>query len=428
MSSNFAIKSQNNNLQLLIALLIAAMDFFHLGIIYPLFAEMMVEPSGTMFWGSQPWERSMIYAAFIAAFPFGQFIGSPYLGKLSDHYGRRTILFYTVAGSGVGMAMCALGVQVSSPLLILIGRLLGGLMGGNLSLAYAAIVDLSNPQTKVKNLSLIPLATASGFTLGPLMTGLLGTQKSISFFGPSLSLWVASAFSLISWCAIWKFEDKKPDLNVERSAKKSLLLQDKKLWRPISIVFLMITANFLLVQFIGPFAIDIFKENLTGVSWIYVNLSLSVAFGHIFLTRNLASIASPRVLLPWALGALACALIAVSLSASLLILHMTLAIAMICCAVAYTNVMAFLSDHADANRQGEIMGLGVSAQCLAEWLPPICLGAFTASFSALPFLCGSAACLMGMALLPKKAKALFLNSGLDGRGGRSGQSAKFSLV
>ena len=64
--------------QLAIALFTAALDFFHLGLVYPIFAELVMNPNGNFFLGEQEGLRNITYAVFIAAFPLGQFIGSPF--------------------------------------------------------------------------------------------------------------------------------------------------------------------------------------------------------------------------------------------------------------------------------------------------------------------------------------------------------------
>lgn len=390
--------ASERRLQLIIALITAGMDFFHLGLVYPIFSELIVAPSSAIAWGNESWQRSLIYASLIGAFPFGQCIGSPILGKLSDSYGRRRLLFITVAGSAFGMAICAMGVLYNLPWIILCGRLLGGIMGANLSLAYAAIIDLSTPDTKVKNLALIPLITAAGFVLGPLMVGLLGTDPAIPALGGSLPLWIAVALSIFNWGLLWLLKDYSPDI-AKSPSKGSILFRTKGLWKPAFVVFLMVSANFLLVQYIGPFSINQLNSDLETVSWLYVNLSISVAVGHLVITRTLASITTPQLVLPWSLGLLACALVAVANATTLLGLHITLSLAMLCCAVAYTNVFAYLSDQVGLDQQGEMMGLGVSMQCLAEWMPPLAVGIFAIKYPELPMISGAIACIIGTSIL-----------------------------
>lgn len=389
---------KGRNFQLFIALTAAAINFFHLGLVYPIFSQMVIQPSGGLAWGSEEWQRTLTYSFFIATFPFGQFISSPLLGRLSDRTGRKKLLFFTVAGSGLGIALCGWGILSLNPALVLVGRLFGGLMGANLSLAYAAIINLSTPNNKVRNLALIPLSTATGFCLGPLLSGLLGNSYPIT-----LPLWIAILASGINWAAIWLFQDTAP-----AAAEKAtpLLATNPMLLRPLLLTFLMLSANFLLVQFLGPFSIHQVGVDLASVSWLYVNVCIAVGMDHLALTRNMASFAQPKTLLPWSLAALALSLALVSFSSSMQNLHFTTCLAMLCCAVAYTNAFAYLSEHASAERQGEIMGLGVSTQCLGEWLPPLCVGSFAAGFPATPMLAGAFFCLLGIGLLQTANKQL----------------------
>lgn len=387
---------KNRVFQIVIALITAGMDFFHLGLVYPIFAEMVASPE--LGWAADSWQRSMLYAILIGAFPFAQCIGSPILGKMSDVYGRRQLLFYSVAGSALGMAVCAFGVLFILPWVIIGGRLLGGLMGANLSLAYAAIVDMSTEKTKVKNLSLIPLTTSIGFVMGPLLVGLLEINPAIAALGASIPLWIATLLSMCNWGLLWLFEDSSTATKKE-TKERSILLQNKRLAIPLLVAFLMISANFLLVQYIGPYAINVLNGDLSTVSWLYVNLCVAVSIGHLALTRTLASVASPKSILPWSLVALACSLIVLGNMSTLLGLHIIIAIAMLCCAVAYTNVFAYLSDQVSPNQQGEIMGLGVSTQCLAEWVPPIAVGMFTMQYPALPMFVGAIGSLLGVSIL-----------------------------
>ncbi len=386
---------QLSRYQLFAALMTAALDFFHLGLVYPIFSEIIANNSIQL--ADSALSRAILYSSLIAAFPLGQFIGSPYLGKLSDRYGRRRILLITIAGSGIGMAICGLGVMNSNAWLILLGRIFGGIMGANLSLAYALIVDSSQSNEKVKNMALIPLSTSLGFGIGPLITGLTG---NVQIFLPFA---IAICLSLLNWIlAYGLIQDRMRLVQKLQKERKRSLLSERRTWKPLILTFLMITANFLLVQFVGPYSTIQLGADIETVSWIYVNLSVSVGVGHIFLTRRIASIANPETVLPWSLGATAIALLAVGQTTTLLSLHVTISIAMLCCAVAYTNVFANLSNSVDNDQQGEVMGLGVSVQCLAEWLPPLCLGIFVVSYPAMPMIAGAIAGLLGLMILLKR--------------------------
>ena len=53
--------------------------------------------------GTEPFNATPVtYGWLIASFSIMQFIFSPILGKLSDKYGRRPILFLSLIGTGIG--------------------------------------------------------------------------------------------------------------------------------------------------------------------------------------------------------------------------------------------------------------------------------------------------------------------------------------
>eukprot|EP00093_Oithona_nana_P005982 05982.XXX_126793_124899_1 [CDS] Oithona nana genome sequencing. len=99
-------------------------------------------------------------------FSFLQFIASPLIGGLSDHFGRRPMLLLSTAGVAISYA---LWVNASSFKLFVLARIIGGLSKGNVSLATAIIADVSGPKTRQKGMALIGIAFSIGFLVGPLV-------------------------------------------------------------------------------------------------------------------------------------------------------------------------------------------------------------------------------------------------------------------
>jgi DHA1 family tetracycline resistance protein-like MFS transporter len=107
---------------------------------------------------------TVIYAA-------GQFIAAPLMGKLGDRYGRRPVLLISLLGQAIGYLIFGVGGALG---VLFLARLIGGITGGNLSTASAYIADVSKPEERARNFTLIGMAWAFGLILGPAAGGALG--------------------------------------------------------------------------------------------------------------------------------------------------------------------------------------------------------------------------------------------------------------
>ncbi len=119
----------------------------------------------------------------------GQFLAAPLMGKLGDRFGRRPVLLLSILGQGLGYLVFAGGGALW---VLFLGRLIGGITGGNLSTAGAYIADVSKPEERTKNFAMIGTAWSLGLILGPAAGGLLGT---LSLAAPA---YVAAAVSFLN--------------------------------------------------------------------------------------------------------------------------------------------------------------------------------------------------------------------------------------
>ena len=113
-----------------------------------------------------------------------QFIFAPIWGGLSDRYGRKPILFLTLTGTAVGYF---LWIMAGDFWLLLLSRMIGGMAGGNLSVATAAIADVTTREKRSKGMAFVGIAFGLGFVLGPALGGLASqwdwSGSELVFFG-----------------------------------------------------------------------------------------------------------------------------------------------------------------------------------------------------------------------------------------------------
>lgn len=124
------------------------------------------------------------------AFAFMQFLCAPVLGNLSDRYGRRPVLLFSLFGFGIDYILIALAPSIGW---LFVGRIIAGITGASFTTASAYIADISAPADRAKNFGMIGAAFGLGFIIGPVIGGLLGSLGSRAPFI------AAAALSLLNW-------------------------------------------------------------------------------------------------------------------------------------------------------------------------------------------------------------------------------------
>jgi multidrug resistance protein len=170
-----------------------------------------------------------------------QFIAAPALGKISDHVGRRPVLLASVFGSAIGYFIFGIGGALW---ILFLSRLIDGITGGNISTASAYIIDVSKPEERTKNFTLLGMAYGIGFILGPALGGVLGQWNL------NAPVYLAGLIFLVSTALVYFLLPES--LPRERRAASRLRLKDlnpfasvaQMLFRPRLGLILLIVALF----------------------------------------------------------------------------------------------------------------------------------------------------------------------------------------
>jgi DHA1 family tetracycline resistance protein-like MFS transporter len=118
-----------------------------------------------------------------------QFLFAPVLGNLSDKYGRRPILLFSLLGFGLDYLLLAFAPSIGW---LFVGRIIAGITGASMTTASAYIADISTPETRAQNFGMIGAAFGLGFIVGPMIGGLLGEM------GPRIPFLVAAGLALLN--------------------------------------------------------------------------------------------------------------------------------------------------------------------------------------------------------------------------------------
>jgi DHA1 family tetracycline resistance protein-like MFS transporter len=124
------------------------------------------------------------------AYAIMQFVCAPILGNLSDRYGRRPVLLFSLLGFGIDYIFLALAPSIAW---LFVGRVIAGITGASFTTASAYVADISAPDKRAQNFGMIGAAFGLGFIAGPLIGGLLGQ------FGSRVPFIAAAVLTLLNW-------------------------------------------------------------------------------------------------------------------------------------------------------------------------------------------------------------------------------------
>ncbi len=161
------------------------------------------------------------YGALVVAYGVMLFFCAPLLGALSDRFGRRPLLLWSLLG--LGFHFLLLAIAPSLPVMLL-ARVVGGTAGASFSVANAYASDITPPEGRARSFGFIGAAFGLGFIFGPVIGGLLGSVDL------HLPFYVAAGLSLLN--AIYGFfvvpeslpSDRRSPFSLARSNPFSALI------------------------------------------------------------------------------------------------------------------------------------------------------------------------------------------------------------
>jgi MFS transporter, DHA1 family, tetracycline resistance protein len=159
-----------------------ALDAIALGVIAPVFVPLIES-----FMHQDVRRAAAVVGGFGTVFALMQFVWAPFLGVLSDRFGRKPIIVLSNLGMAVDYAVMALAPNLAW---LLIGRVVSGITSANATAAGAYIADTTPPEKRAGAYGMIGAAFGLGFVLGPAIGGLCGQVN------PRLPFWVAGALCL----------------------------------------------------------------------------------------------------------------------------------------------------------------------------------------------------------------------------------------
>ena len=146
-------------------------------------------------------------AAYLSTFfSIGTLIAVMALGRLSDKLGRRKILALTLLLSVCAQTATGFALALKSYALLALIRFIAGIAAGNISVAQAAIADITPLHERSRSMVIIGVAFGAGFAFGPAL------GAAITFLFPSEPLLpialVAASLNLLNLLLLlFKFKE-----------------------------------------------------------------------------------------------------------------------------------------------------------------------------------------------------------------------------
>ncbi len=348
------------------------LDMLALGLIMPILPKLVAS-----FLDNDTARAARVFGLFGTAWALMQFVFSPVLGGLSDHYGRRPVVLLSNFGLGADYVLMALAPSL---IWLFVGRVISGITSASISTAFAYIADLTPADRRAAIFGKIGAAFGVGFVLGPALGGVLGD------IDPRLPFWAAAGLSFTN--ALYGFFILPESLPPERRApfrwKTANPLGALRLLRSDRVLAGLSAANFLgqVAHVVLPSTFVLYTSYRYGWDAKTVGLTLAIVgicagavqgFGVSRIVRQLGE--RGALLFGGTCGAIGFVVFGVAPTGPLLWLGIPV---MALWGVAGAATQALMTRLVGADQQGRLQGATSSVQSVAQLVGPFL---FTLTFS-----------------------------------------------
>jgi DHA1 family tetracycline resistance protein-like MFS transporter len=303
-----------------------------------------------------------------AVYSVFQFMASPFLGALSDKYGRRPLLIYSQIGSMLGFLLLG---WASAVWMLIASRVIDGISGGNITIAAAYVADVSEPKDRASAMGVIGVAFGLGFMLGPFIGGELA-----ALWGKAAPAFGAAIFSCIS-VLLTIFYLKEPVIHRSTKEGKKGLAMTIEYFRTKNLrTFLLIFFFFAL-----PFALYVsmfslyahleldFNERDVGRFLAYVGFLGIIWQGVVIrpLVKKMGELFSVRL----GMVCLAVGLLLIVLAENWLQLALVAFIFSFGSGITRVVISSLITQAAPPDKKGSVLGVSASLESLSRIIGPV---------------------------------------------------------
>lgn len=363
----------------------------------------------------------VLFGGVVASlFSLLQFLLSPFWGSLSDHRGRRPVLLWTVGGTAFGYLVW---VFSGSFWLFVLSRVIGGIFGGNISVATAAVADVTTREERSKAMGLVGAAFGLGLVTGPMIGALamrFDPLAGCTAFGmnpfsfPALLSLILSVVNLL-WIAR-RFKEPLDEAHRQKTAAertrnplRAIYDLSNPVIRKINLIAFVHSVAFVSLEVTLTYlAADRFNYNAkqNGVLLAYLGVCSILTQG--VLVRRMLKKSNENSILRTGLFTELLGLLAIGFASSTGMLYLGIALAAIGAGFVNPATSGLISLHASNSEQGKAIGVFRSLGALSRAITPIVAGLIYWGLSGTSlYAAGAAVSLFALILaarLPKPAQ------------------------
>lgn len=389
------------------------LDVLGVGILIPIIPQLLANPASGYYLLPAGWTFKgglILLGWLLAIYPFMQFLSTPILGQLSDKFGRKKLLGFSIAGTAIGYVLFAIGILTRNIPLLFFSRALDGITGGNLSVAQAVIADVTPAAKRTKNFALIGAAFGLGFVLGPYLGAKLGSP-GLSFFGlfhtphwfnPATPFWFTAILSSINvLLVIFVLPEthkymSKAKVKVTKSLNNIITAATYPGLRIIFPSIFLFWAGFTFFQtFFQVLLINKLHFSGSNIGDYFAYVGIWIAFTQAVLTPLIAKRFKPYQVLRVSIIGAGIGLFANLWAHNTTELLLVTPIFAVFLGNTIANSLALVSTSVGPEIQGEVLGINSSVQALAQTIPALMSGYLATIGISTPVIAGAATIIFG---------------------------------
>lgn len=344
---------------------------------------------------------ALMIGIIMSSFAVGQFVFSPFWGRLSDRYGRKPIIAIAL----IGLSISFLGFAIAKDLpWLFISRFLQGVFSAAaLPVAQAYVADVTTKEERVVGMGRLGASLSLGFIFGPAI------GSALSIVDHAFPFYAASAVALLNFASVQLFLPESLTKKSEKVALKAGFLNFKSMYHALKgelgMLFILLflwsyalSNNQVAVPLLGYEHLHL-SAAMIGIFFSGVGIGSSLV--QLFVVQRVALLIGDHQTAYLGLGIMAFSLLLMPFSGHYLMMGLAMVIVSIGSGLARPTINALISNSAK-DGQGTTMGVATAFESFGRILGPLLGGALFSISYFVPFVLCSVSVFLALSFVIKK--------------------------